>query len=574
MNLFEQIQTENPETQQLQQNPIAYFCAEFAVSDQLPLYSGGLGILAGDVIKESDNSGIPLVGVGLFYREGYFKQVIGDDGQQAELPAFVNVSENLQIVKHPDDTELYIPLQIDERVIQIRIWKLNIGKTQVLLLDTDVEGNSESDKRLTLSLYPSEHEWRIQQEIILGIGGVKALSALKIIPSIYHLNEGHSAFAVMEVTRQFMQNEKLDFPTALQKARAKIVFTNHTLVASGNDAFEQSLVRDLLEEYTGPANLPLDEFLEMGKSTDDPNSFSMTNLALNESKYTSAVSKSHAEYAKGIWPNTHLEPITNGVFAGFWQAEKWKNTAKSLNAGFEVSDEDIWEIHQNFKHALTQHLNAEGLHLSPHTLTLTWAKRVTSYKQPLLLFSDIGRLKNIITNSNYPVQIIFSGKAHPSDLEAKAMIAEIVKLIDKENLSKNIFFLPNYTTSLTKILVSGSDVWLNTPKKGQEACGTSGIKSALNGGLQCAISDGWTEEVELSKIGFSIQPENSANSFYEVLEKQIVPLYYDKAEGHRPKDWCNKMRETLLAVYPQFTTERMLKEYFQKLYTPILKNLS
>lgn len=573
MNLLQEIKQNNPETQLLSKHPIAYFCAEFALEDGLPIYSGGLGVLAGDVVREADANSIPLVAIGLFYREGYFTQVISSSGEQHELPAFIKNITKLEEVKDEQGNTKFFNLQIDSRTIKIRVFKYSQGNTPVYLLDTDVEGNTESDRRLTLSLYPSDPEWRIQQEIILGIGGAKVLRELDITPSIYHLNEGHSAFAVLEITRQIMIDEKTNFEDALRKSCEKIVFTNHTLVASGNDAFHKDLVKNLLEEYSEATNIPIEKFVQMGQTPENPDFFSMTNLALSESKKSSAVSVSHGKYAKTLWPNHTLEAVTNGVFAPYWQQKGWQKHAHELQSGYEVPDEDLWETHQNYKHAMAQKISDEtGRRFDPHVLTITWARRFAVYKQPMLIFSQIERLKKIVNHAERPVQILLAGKAHPSDMTAKAMIEQIIKIIETENLSDRIFFLPNYNLELAKSILSGSDVWLNTPEKGKEACGTSGMKSALNGVLQCAISDGWTDEVNLSDIGFSISEMDSSESLYRIIENDIAPMYYTKAEGHRPEHWCEKIRKTIMATYPAYTTERMMKQYFESLYLPVLKN--
>lgn len=571
---FEEQKRQSPKLSVLEQHPVAYFCAEFALSDELPIFSGGLGILAGDVVRQANGWGFPLVGVGLLYKQGYFKQLISDHEVQDELPAYANIS-GLPLSPLLDDQRQHvrIRMQIADRMIYARIWQYLEGTIRVLLLDTDVEENSELDKRLTLNLYPADSDWRIQQEIILGIGGVKTLAQLGIEPSVYHLNEGHSAFAVMEIAHQYMKHTNKEFKEGLRYAEQRTVFTNHTLIPSGNDMFPASLVSRLIKEYADHLNLPIDDILRMGAVPKNPDFFSMTHLAMSESFRTSAVSESHAQFAKDIWPDSNLIPITNGVHRELWQDSAWREINDQLHRGLEVSDDDTWETHGDLKHKLLRHIAHElNTHLKQDVLTIVWARRIASYKQPLLLFSDMARLKQIVENPGKPVQIILAGKAHPGDLPAKAEIAEILKLIAEHGLSDHVVFLPNYNLRLAQLLTAGSDVWLNTPIKGQEACGTSGMKAGLNGALQCAISDGWTEELDLANVGFSISPVDSAADLYDTLEHKIIPLYYDRDANGLPVTWVSMMQKTITAVSSNFTAGRMMHDYVTKLYLPVLQN--
>lgn len=557
----------------MQEKPlIAYFCAEFALDEQLPIYSGGLGILAGDVMREAEQNSLNFVGVGLLYKEGYFKQVLSENGEQSEIPAFLNLdTAPISKIKDETGTPLQLKLYIEDRVILVEIWKYEQGSIPVYLLDTDVEGNSPLDKRLTLSLYPGENEWRIQQEIVLGVGGARALSHLGYEPNIYHLNEGHSAFALLEVAHQQMKHKGWNFPEAFTFAKERTVFTNHTLIPSGNDVFETELVSRLLEGYAKHLGLEITEVLAMGSIPGDPKHFSMTHLALKESAVSSAVSKSHAQFAKVTWPDSKLAPITNGVCRTFWQTQDFKNVFEQLSNGLEVSDEEIWEFHLANKKTLINFLKTHhDLEFKTQKLTLSWARRVTGYKQPLLLFSDVAKLKSILEKSNFEVQILLSGKAHPNDTAAKTMISSLAELIRKHNLENHIAFLPNYSITQAKLLVAGADVWVNTPIKGQEACGTSGMKSGMNGGLQFAISDGWTDEIDLHELGFAINPVDSANSLYSLLEEVVVPLYYNRDEDGLPSGWITKMRQTIMHTSQDFSTSRMIHEYQDKLYSPLL----
>ncbi len=571
---FKDMQAQWPKAIELTKHPIAYLCAEFALSDELPIYSGGLGVLAGDVIREADRANIPLVAVGLFYKEGYFRQVITEAGLQDELPAYHELAHlPITLVTDASGAEVRVKMFIGNRIIVVRAWKYMEGNIAIYLLDTDLPENMELDRRLTLSLYPTDNEWRIQQEIILGIGGVKLLHHLGIVPGVYHLNEGHSAFAILEIAHKYLKSHSASFSEALAYARGRTVFTNHTLISSGNDVFASDMVARLLKEYADHLSLPVDEIVRMGAVPGQEHLFSMTHLALSASNRVSAVSKTHAEFAKITWPDRELMPITNGVHAPFWQAPGWQHITERLARGFDVTDAEVWRTHLQYKAELLAHLErVTPSSFNPEALTITWARRIAAYKQPLLLFSDIARLKAIIYSSERPVQIVIAGKAHPGDAAAKGMITELLNILKAHDLHDSIVFVPNYNLQLARLLVAGSDVWLNTPVRGQEACGTSGMKSAMNGGLQCAISDGWTDEIPLQEIGFLVSPVDSATSLYNVLEQIIVPLYYSGQATHGiPVEWVDRMKRTASVVTQGFSSERMVREYMEKLYIPTLE---
>lgn len=572
-NNLNQLKAIHPELSELDKAPIAYFCAEFALTDQLPIYSGGLGILAGDYIREASDQNLPVVGIGLLYKQGYFKQVITSSGMQDELPAYHN-SESLPITKlhNAEYNPQIISLRLGEREVKVQLWQYEQGNVKIILLDTDIEENSELDRRLTLSLYPTDSDWRIQQEIILGIGGVKALSAMGIEPSIFHMNEGHSAFAVLEIAHQYMKKHNSVFDEAFKVACKKTVFTNHTLIPSGNDIFHKDQVERILGSYSKHLGLPIARVLEMGAVPGSGDFFSMTHLALSASNVTSAVSRSHAQFAKVSWPEFNLKPITNGVHAGTWQNIHFQEIAEKVGRGYEVSAGSLWRAHQDAKEKLIELVvQNSGVDWNPETLTLTWARRIAAYKQPLLIFSELERLNKIVANTKKPVQIILAGKAHPGDTNAKEMISQIIRFINSAELTSSVVFLPNYSMEMAKILVSGSDVWINTPEKGKEACGTSGMKAGLNGVLQAAISDGWTDEIDLASVGFFINPHDSAKSFFDQLEKEIIPLYYNERNfSGVPENWVEKMKATIGACQNRFTSERMLLEYVTELYLPVL----
>ncbi len=572
MQSFSQLLEEQPEFKVLNDHPIAYFCAEFALYDNLPIFSGGLGVLAGDVICEAGDSEVPLIGVGLLYKEGFFEQVITEQAAQKELPAYLELASALLVLLVDSSNErILIKLPIADRIIYAQIWEYKHKAVRLFLLDTDVEQNSELDRRLTVNLYPTDSQWRIQQEMILGIGGVRIFEELGIEPSVYHLNEGHSAFAVVEIAHQYIKKNQADFDEALKYACSKTVFTNHTLIPAGNDLFNNDEVAELLSGYTKHLGLNPEEMLKMGSVPNQPGLFSMTMLALSAATKTSAVSMAHSVYAKNAWPEHQLIPITNGVNKTFWQNPAWEELDKLLQNQVSVPDEQIWQVHKLLKQDLfTYILNKTGVSLKPEVLTLTWARRFTEYKQPKLIFSDVQRLVKLIKNTSTPIQIIFSGKAHPNSVTGKQIITDILQIIKSEDLQKQIVFIPNYDLEIAHLLTAGSDVWLNTPIKGQEACGTSGMKAGMNGLLQFAISDGWTDEINLDELGFWIDPVNSSTHIYEILELKIIPLYYQRNSEDVPEQWVSKMKATMLEVGSNYNSNRMLMQYLKELYFPII----
>lgn len=574
MSLFEKLAEAHPKLKNeiSPKNPIAYFCAEFALSDELPIYSGGLGVLAADMVREADDCGLPLVAVGLLYKQGYFKQVITEHGLQDELPAYHSL-ETLPITRLHDAE--YNPLQVkivlEDREVKVQLWEYMQNSTRVILLDTDIPENNELDRRLTLSLYPKDSEWRIQQEIILGVGGVRALNVLRIEPRIFHMNEGHSAFGVLEIAHLHMKKYNSDFDEAFFEVCKKIVFTNHTLIPSGNDMFHQDQVSRILGSYTKHLGLTPDKMVSLGAIPESQDYFSMTHLALSTSSKISAVSRSHAQFARTTWPEFELTPITNGVHAPTWQNARFSEISEKLDRGFEVTLGSLWRAHLDMKEKLGESVVSwVGKDFNLDALTLTWARRITGYKQPLLIFSDMVKLVRLLSNEKYPIQIIIAGKAHPGDELGKSFISEIIQKIKEFDLEDKIFFLPNYSLSMAKLLTSGSDVWLNTPQKGKEACGTSGMKAGMNGVLQMAISDGWTDEIDLHEIGFPVDPVNSAESIYNLLETRVIPEFFTRNSSGLPEGWVEKMSQTLKVVSSRYSSRRMLTEYVEKLYLPVI----
>ena len=602
-------------------NPIAYFSAEFGFHESIPNYSGGLGILAGDHCKSASDLDLNFVAIGLLYRHGYFRQQIDKDGVQQAI----NLNQNfyhlpIREVRH-GDTKVLISVPILDRQVLARLWELRVGRVNVYLLDTDIPENSPEDRLITAELYGGDLEMRMRQEIVLGIGGVKALAALGIQPAVFHMNEGHSAFLALERIRLNVVEKKLDFYSALQLVAAANVFTTHTPVPAGNDSFS----RDMMQKYFGKLakelNVLFDELFSFGHTRLNPNDpFSMTILALRLSRHANGVSKLHGEVSRSLWKDVwtgvpvHEVPITNitnGVHTKTWMAPEFAALYRKHVGDWEehltepefwrgvidIPDAQLWETHQHLKRRLIDFVRdreqqrRERLGESPESirkvnrildaeiLTIGFARRFATYKRGALLFSDKERLKRLVTDTTRPVQFIFAGKSHPRDEGGKALIQEVYKFSREAGLENRIVFVEDYDSYIARRLVQGVDLWLNHPLRPLEASGTSGMKCAPNGGINLSVLDGWWCEGYNNSNGWAIgrdidggstefQNEVDASSLYQLLENQIVPLYYAKPDGKLPLAWLQLMRESIRSVTPVFNTQRMVKQYTEQLYIP------
>lgn len=517
--------------QHLVERPIAYFCSEYAISKELPIYAGGLGVLAGDVVKESSDQKIPLVPIGLYY--------------------FTNntIPSLIAPVLNTDGNRLMILVPIQDHDISVQAWKLRVGNVDIYLLDTNTESNSPSDQAITQKLYVSDKETRLKQEIVLGIGGFRLLEALNIHPSIYHLNEGHSAMLVMELIKHQMQERKIGFDEALQFARRRVVFTNHTLVAAGNEVYSNDLIALMLSKYSQDLQVPPAKLVNLGL-VHESSLFSMTMLSLRMAGIGTAVSQLHAKKSKEVWANHPLMGITNGIHLPTWD----------LISNDVAAEGKFWEHHQRIKKILLKVIQGvSGNVWSEDTLLLGWARRIVQYKRPLSIFEELEKLKTLAHNSQTPVKIVFSGLAHPDDEEGQKMVTKLKESVAQ--ISDIAVYLPDYNLELAKLLVSGCDVWLNTPTLGFEASGTSGMKAALNGALPCSTRDGWVDEAELFKVGWILDGDQANKSFLELLEKEIVPMYYGQKNI-----WEEHMRNARWMIQNQFSATRMIRQYVENLY--------
>lgn len=546
------IQQSKTQFQRFQKHPIAYFCAEYALEQAIPTYAGGLGILAGDVVREAADQKLPFVSVGLYYHEGRVR-----DSEEITKIHVRTIPENVGFtpVLNKKGERLNISVLIQDHDVVAQAWEFKQGKNSVYMLDTDVEKNTIVDRRITDYLYVGDKKIRLKQEIILGIGGLRLLEALNIHPSVYHLNEGHSAMLIFELIRHEMKEKKLNFDEAKQFAKKYVVFTNHTLVTAGYEVYSNDLVSLLLSKYAQQINVPISELIKLG-SVQESSTFSMTMLLLRTARIISAVSKLHAKKALEIWPDHPMIGITNGVHTKTWD-----------RIGTDVSEPGtFWPHHQKRKMELLAYIKDKlGVQWGRDELLIGWVRRFVAYKRPLAAFDNVERFKKIAQNSDRPVRLVIGGKPHIDDSDGLAILNKLKSLIEGE-LAGSVIYMPKYSMDIAKILESGCDVWLNTPIVGFEACGTSGMKAAMNGVLPFSTKDGWVDEIELSKVGWRIDNDNITKSILDILEYDIAPMYYDRDSSGIPKLWEEYMRNARTMAMDRFCTTRMLREYIEKLY--------
>lgn len=570
----------------LQQSPIAYFCAEYGLSSWLPIYSGGLGVLAADMVKEASDMGIPFVGVGLFYRRGFFHQQLDAHDYQTEIvpdlhPADLGSSQALDPAGQP----VIVPVPVADRQVYARVWRLQTGRVPLYLLDTDTPENERlEDREITASLYGGTQETRVQQEIVLGIGGVRALRAIGINPSLYSLNEGHAAFLGLELMLEALQAS--DYSSALSRVRGKVVYTNHTVVPAGNDVFPRDLVRDYLGTYVSSRGFAPEQLLALaGSGADD--GFSMAVLAFQVSGKANAVSQLHASVIPREWPGYAVEAVTNGVHVPTWLGSEikvlldryvpgWRGDNPDWERIHDIPDEELLEAHARQRVSLVDHANRvqDRAKLQRDALTLVWARRFAEYKRAWLIASDLTRLSRLLGNPERPVQIIISGKAHPRDEGGKRMLQELLQRLQNDAaIAARVAFLEDYNVREAAYLTAGADVWLNTPRKPLEASGTSGMKSSDNGCVQVTVTDGWAAEVDWWGVGWGITgagDEADADELYRFLEEGVVPTYYDRDEAGIARSWASMMKRTMVVTLSGYSARRMLLEYLDKLYLPLL----
>ncbi|HSB29950.1 MAG TPA: alpha-glucan family phosphorylase [Pyrinomonadaceae bacterium] len=605
--------------------PVAYFCAEFGVHNSLPLYSGGLGILAGDHLKSASDLRVPLVGIGLLYRYGYFVQRLRTDGWQEEHYGETFPLElPIQLVRNADNTPLQVDVSIRDRQVLAQVWRADVGHVQLYLLDTNIPENVETDRWVTGHLYGGDRETRVVQEMLLGIGGVRLLRKLNITPHVFHLNEGHSAFLTVELARELIQKENWTLAQATDSVRAQCVFTTHTPVAAGNDEFDPALVlRCFGSDYLNELGLSQDDFLGLGRvdPANNEERFGLTPLAIRMCRSTNGVSKKHGEVSRvlwrELWPDKRAEEIpishiTNGVHAPTWVSPlmrylyeryigvDWttqlRDRARWQDAVIRVSDEELWIAHSLMKERLvaflrdrsfqsrriagerTDYIDAAKTMFNPQALTIGFARRVAGYKRWNLLLTDPDRLLRIINAEDRPVQFVFAGKAHPQDEGSKRILQQLAQWKYDPGVRQSAVFLEDYDQEIARQLVQSVDVWLNVPRRPLEASGTSGEKVAINGGLNLSILDGWWLEGYDGGNGFAIGnglysndltviDVGDAESLYRVLEEEVVPLYYDVDSAGIPRKWIAMMKHAIATLGPEYNSDRMVEDYARKIYS-------
>jgi len=608
----------------LRPRPVAYFSAEFGLHESLPVYSGGLGVLAGDHIKSASDLGLPLVGIGLFYGQGYFRQRLDKNGWQQEEYLQTDVSQMpmepaIGIKGEP------VTVQIETRngSIRAKVWRLKVGRCALLLLDSNVEGNAPEDRELTSRLYGGDDRSRIRQELLLGVGGFRALKAMGITPSVLHLNEGHSGFAVLEAIRSRMEEEGLDFNRAVPRVSREVVFTTHTPVPAGHDRFDAGLI----EEHLGPLrdSLGLSNEWLMSLGRENPNDcrekFCMTVLGLKLSRRANAVSALHGEVSRAMW--TSLYPgspeeavpichITNGVHVPTWLApQMFRLYDRHLGPGWaehsgepqiwegieSVDDAELWETHLSLKTRLIEFsrlraveqaehreespktLQTLGKVLSPDALTIGFARRFATYKRANLILADIEMLASMVNDPKRPVQFVFAGKAHPLDTPGKQVLQQIAELMRNKRFANKFVFIEDYDINVGRFLVQGVDVWLNNPRRPLEASGTSGQKVVLNGGLNLSVLDGWWAEAYDGLNGFAIgigrthtnmdvHDQRDGQNLYRVLHEEVIPLFYQRDRDGLPRGWIKRMKRTIRTLGWRFNANRMVMDYTMKCYIP------
>ena len=604
---------------------IAYFSAEYGLDETLPIYSGGLGILSGDHLKSASDLGIPLVAVGLLYKNGYFHQIIDKNGnQQTE---YKNIElDNLPIhpVKTKINDDLIIDLKIGKDRVYVKVWKIEVGRVNLYLLDTDIPENKEANRGITLRLYGGDQDMRIKQEIVLGIGGVTVLKELGLNPTVYHMNEGHSSFLVLETIKNIIEEKKVSFNIAKDIVTSKTVFTTHTPVPAGNDIFPVDLVKKYFDKYWEKLGITEDEFLGLGMKPKEHNRthFNMGMLALGIAGKKNGVSKLHGEVSRElfseVWPEispkeSPITYVTNGIHTCTWLAPNLKilyneyleaywqdkiHDNKTWEKIKDIPDERLWEEHQARKVKLfdlvkknvTARLKKSGMNyegikeitskLDPNALTIGFARRFATYKRATLIFKDLERITQILNDSERPVQLIFAGKAHPRDVEGQNLIKRIHEISMMPQFKGKIILLENYNIGVSRHLISGVDVWLNNPRRPMEASGTSGEKASVNGVVNFSILDGWWAEGYNTKNGWAIgtnaefdsyeeQDLTDSESIYNILENKIIPAYYSKDENGISKQWMDLMKNSIISTGGQYSTARMLVDYTNNLYMPL-----
>ncbi len=609
-------------TTQGQKTLIAYFSMEYGIVECLPAYSGGLGVLSGDTMKSASDADLPVVGVGLLYQTGYLQQYLNPDGwQQERFPVNDFYTLPVQPIKDAQGGELKVQVQLPGGPVHIKVWLMEVGRVRLHLLDTNIPENDRPEFRsITDALYGGDSHTRVRQEMVLGIGGLRALQALGMEPTVCHMNEGHSAFLALERIRVLVKDHGLKFDEALEASRISNVFTTHTSVPAGIDIFDSGLMWEYFHDYCRDVGIEFEQLMSLGRRNpqDAHERFSMAILAIKTACFRNAVSRLHREVSQemfqDLWPQlpsweVPVTSITNGVHLLSWLSSDlamlydqylqpdWRERLtdpKTWEQVAEIPDQELWEAHRRRKRRLlafvrerqvecarnrkaaSAELRRAGEVLDPEALTIGFARRFATYKRATLVFRDLTRLKRILSNTDRPIQMVVAGKAHPKDHPGKELIRQIVQLSRDPELTKRLVFVEDYDMHVARELVGSVDVWLNTPRRGEEACGTSGMKAGINGVLNLSILDGWFDEAQEYSGGWAVgdrvpyaedQDEVHATAIYSLLENELAPAYYERDQGV-PREWIRRVRRSLMYLSPQFSCQRMVDEYNAQLYAP------
>lgn len=588
--------------------PIAYLCAEFALHESLPVYSGGLGVLAGDLCKAASDARLPMIAVGPFYHRGYFRQRIDAAGRQEHLEPDVDPADlPLRRAADRDGMPLEFAVELPGRVVRLAVWVAQVGRVPLLLLDADVPANQPEDRRITDQLYVAERRTRLTQEVLLGIGAARALDALGIRPAVWHMNEGHSALVLLERARAVRRSEPgLDGEAALQRAGEAMVMTLHTPVPAGHERYEPALIEEMLAPALAALDLDSDRFLALGQGPNgEPRGrFDLTAFGLRQAAAVNAVSRLHARTAAGTWQPSigrEVQAVTNGVHVATWQAEPMRAALDGRDPS-RITDRDIWDAHAEQKgqmiHFLGGRLTRQAIRhgvppeavgdlagvLDPEALTIGFARRFATYKRADLILHDIDRLSHLLSDPDRPIQLIFAGKAHPADEAGRAVLGRIVEVSRRVGMAGRILFIENYDLRVARFLVAGVDAWLNTPRRPMEASGTSGMKAAINGVPSISVLDGWWDEAFNGTNGWAVgrptttgdmESADAADAadaavLYRVLENDVVPAFYDRDPEGLPRRWTSFMRGALATGLLGFSAYRVLSEYVELLYRPVV----
>ncbi len=611
---------------ELRNRPIAYFSMEYGLHEIIPIYAGGLGVLSGDHVKEASDLGLPFVAVGLYYSEGYFGQRITEDGWQEAY--YVNhLLDDLPIlpILDEDGKLVTVTIELPGREVNARIWEIHVGRVPVYLMDTNIAENAPEDRKLSSRLYSSDLDMRISQEILLGIGGMRALRILGYNPKVFHMNEGHSAFLVLERIRELVAGGR-SFSEAAELVKRSNIFTTHTPVPAGNDEFALWLVDKYFSQLWSELGLTRDQFIDLARNKVSwGDAFSMPVLALRNSVGRNAVSELHGRVSRAMWhsmwpdrseQDVPITYITNGIHTDTWLARRlghlydrylgadWRERADDSEIWEQVMnipDEQLWAVRRHLKRKLAAYISerarqrwltggihpvqtlASGVMLDPYVLTIGFARRFAPYKRASLILYDLERLLGLLNRPGFPLQIIFAGKSHPDHEGGKMLIQEVYRVVKRAEAGGRLVFLEDYDMNLARYIIQGVDVWMNTPRRPNEASGTSGQKAALNGVLNFSVLDGWWREGYNGKNGWAIgedkdynaasdQDAADAKSLYDTLEKEIIPLYYlERSSDGLPGEWLARMKESIRTLAPQFSMRRMVKEYVDRLYFPVMK---